>query len=185
MVDAAVNPFTVKAAFIRYWNRKVRSNRPHPAFFFAKLSPLSAPDAAAFSTLASAGKLASRIRDFCAAASLLCPSTPAASWSASSSSGGGAGSAAPFKNYENGNFSSYGNSGGGGADQFAVYSSGKSGPVDSFKRYGKGSLGWNDSFTNYEAGGNVGTSSFSSYTTGPPVVPGSSLGMPGRPTRWR
>ncbi|RLN36004.1 BURP domain-containing protein 14-like [Panicum miliaceum] len=176
-----VNPFTAKAAFIRYWNRKVRSNRPHPAFFFAKLSPLSAPDAAAFSTLASAGKLASRIRDFCAAASLLCPSTPAASWSASSSSssvegaaggvassgaGASAGSPAPFKNYENGNFSSYGNSGGGGADQFAVYSSGKSGPVDSFKRYGKGSLGRNDSFTIYEVGGNVGTSSFSSYTTG-------------------
>ncbi|CAN6162286.1 unnamed protein product [Urochloa humidicola] len=184
-LPAAVNPFTAKAAFIRYWNRKVRSNRPHPAFFFAKLSPLSAPDAAAFSTLASAGKLASRIRDFCAAASLLCPSSPAASWSTSSSSGevdgatagsvsssssggngGGGGTAAPFKNYENGNFSSYGNSGGGGADEFAAYSSGKSGPVDSFKRYGKGSLGRNDSFTNYESGGNVGTSSFTSYTTG-------------------
>ncbi|TKW32709.1 hypothetical protein SEVIR_2G185600v4 [Setaria viridis] len=186
-----VNPFTAKAAFIRYWNRKVRSNRPHPAFFFAKLSPLSAPDAAAFSTLASAGKLASRIRDFCAAASLLCPSTPAASWSASSSSvedgaagiassGGGAGSAAPFKNYENGNFSSYGNSGGGGADQFAAYSSGKSGPVDSFKRYGKGSLGRNDSFTNYEAGGNVGTSSFSSYTTGATGGAGEFAGYAGQ-----
>ncbi|XP_062200059.1 BURP domain-containing protein 14-like [Phragmites australis] len=169
-----VNPFTVKAAFIRYWNRKVRSNSPHPpAFFFAKLSPLSAPDAAAFSTLASAGKLASRLRDFCAAASLLCPSTPAASWSASSSNvegaagaaSGGPGAAAPFKNYENGNFSSYGNSGGGGADQFAVYSRGKSGPVDSFRRYGKGSLGRNDSFTTYETEGNVGTSSFNSYTT--------------------
>ncbi|KAF8643490.1 hypothetical protein HU200_066840 [Digitaria exilis] len=172
----AVNPFTAKAAFIRYWNRKIRSNRPHPAFFFAKLSPLSAPDATAFSTLASAGKLASRIRDFCAAASLLCLSSPAASWSETSSSvegssanvassGSGAGSNAPFKNYENGNFSSYGNSGGGGSDQFAVYSSGKSGPIDSFKRYGKGSLGRNDSFTSYEAGGNVGTSSFASYTT--------------------
>ncbi|RLM86218.1 BURP domain-containing protein 14-like [Panicum miliaceum] len=190
-----VNPFTAKAAFIRYWNRKVRSNRPHPAFFFAKLSPLSAPDAAAFSTLASAGKLASRIRDFCAAASLLCPSTPAASWSASSpsvegaaggaaSSGAGAGasegSPAPFKNYENGNFSSYGNSGGGGADQFAVYSSGKSGPVDSFKRYGKGSLGRNDSFTNYEVGGNVGTSSFSSYTTGATGGAGEFAGYAGQ-----
>jgi hypothetical protein len=190
-----VNPFTAKAAFIRYWNRKVRSNRPHPAFFFAKLSPLSAPDAAAFSTLASAGKLASRIRDFCAAASLLCPSTPAASWSASSSSledgaagatssssssGGGGGSNAPFKNYENGNFSSYGNSGGGGADQFAAYSSGKSGPVDSFKRYGKGSLGRNDSFTNYESGGNIGTSSFSSYTTGATGGAGEFAGYAGQ-----
>ncbi|TVU00847.1 hypothetical protein EJB05_53695, partial [Eragrostis curvula] len=172
-----VNPFTAKAAFIRYWNRKVRSTRPHPAFFFAKLSPLSAPDATAFSTLASAGKLASRIHDFCAAASLLCPSTPAASWSASSSttvegaaaagaSGGSGGGSAPFKDYENGNFSSYGNSGGGGADQFALYSRAKSNPVDSFRRYGKGSLGRNDSFTSYEAENNIGTSSFSSYTTG-------------------
>ncbi|KAG0543344.1 hypothetical protein BDA96_02G182200 [Sorghum bicolor] len=183
-----VNPFTAKAAFIRYWNRKVRGNRPHPAFLFAKLSPLSAPDAATFSTLASAGKLASRIRDFCAAASLLCPSTPAASWSAASSSssvdggaaGGVAASSAPFKNYENGNFSSYGNSGGGGSDQFAVYSSGKSGPVDSFKRYGKGSLGRNDSFANYEEGGNVGTSSFNSYTTGATGGAGEFAGYAGQ-----
>ncbi|KAL6655827.1 hypothetical protein ACP70R_006653 [Stipagrostis hirtigluma subsp. patula] len=174
-LPAPVNPFTAKAAFIRYWNRKVRSSRPHPAFLFAKLSPLSAPDAAAFSALAARGKLASRVRDFCAAASLLCPSNPAASWSESSSTvegaaagaaSGGSGAAAPFKNYENGNFTSYGNSGAGGADQFAVYSRGKSNPVDSFKRYGKGSQGRNDSFTTYEAEGNVGTSSFSSYTTG-------------------
>ncbi|KAK3133114.1 hypothetical protein QOZ80_6AG0532520 [Eleusine coracana subsp. coracana] len=173
-----VNPFTAKAAFIRYWNRKVHSARPHPAFFFAKLSPLSAPDAAAFSTLASAGKLASRIRDFCVAASLLCPSPPSASWSSSSptakdaadaqnASGGGSGSGAPFKDYENGNFSSYGNNGGGGADQFAVYSRGKNGdPMDSFRRYGKASLGRNDSFATYESGNNVGTSTFASYTTG-------------------
>ncbi|KAJ1289301.1 hypothetical protein BS78_02G153900 [Paspalum vaginatum] len=187
---APVNPFTAKAAFIRYWNRKVRSNRPHPAFFFAKLSPLSAPDAATFSTLASAGKLASRIRDFCAAASLLCPSTPAASWSASSSSSvegaagvassHGAGSTAPFRSYENGNFSSYGNSGGGGADQFAVYSSGKTGPVDSFRRYGKGSLGRNDSFTHYDEGGNVGTSSFTSYTTAATGGAGEFAGYAGQ-----
>jgi hypothetical protein len=175
-----VNPFTAKAAFIRYWNRKVRSTRPHPAFFFAKLSPLSAPDAAAFSTLASAGKLASRIRDFCAAASLLCPSTPPASWSpspspptmksaedAAASNGSSVGGTAPFKDYENGNFTSYGNrGGGGGADQFAFYSRAKSNPVDSFRRYGKGSLGRNDSFTSYEEGNNIGTSSFTSYTTG-------------------
>ncbi|NP_001310332.1 BURP domain-containing protein 14-like precursor [Zea mays] len=187
-----VNPFTAKAAFIRYWNRKVSSNRPHPAFLFAKLSPLSAPDAATFSNLASAGKLASRIHDFCDAASLLCPSTPAASWSASStsmdgaagvaSSGGGSGaaSAAPFKDYENGNFSSYGNSGGGGSDQFAIYSSGKSGPVDSFKRYGKGSLGRNDSFANYEEGANVGTSTFNSYTTGATGGAGEFAGYAGQ-----
>jgi hypothetical protein len=184
--ELPASPFTAKAAFVRYWNRKVHSNRPHPAFFFAKLSPLSAPDAAAFSTLAAAGQLGSRIRAFCAAASLLCPTTPGSSWSKSSSDGdgaaaaaapaggggggGGGGGAAPFKNYENGNFSSYGNSGGGGADQFAVYSSGQSnggggggGGVDSFRRYGKGSQGRNDSFTSYEAGGNVGTSSFTSY----------------------
>lgn len=177
--ELPASPFTAKAAFVRYWNRKVHSNRPHPAFFFAKLSPLSAPDAAAFSTLAAAGQLGSRIRAFCAAASLLCPTTPGSSWSKSSSDGegaaaaaapagggGGGGGAAPFKNYENGNFSSYGNSGGGGADQFAVYSTGHSnggGGVDSFRRYGKGSQGRNDSFTSYEAGGNVGTSSFTSY----------------------
>jgi hypothetical protein len=144
-----VNPFTAKAAFIRYWNRKVPSSRPHPAFFFAKLSPLSAPDAAAFSTLASAGKLAS---------------TPVASWSASSPSptakdaedgSASSGGTAPFKDYENGNFTSYGNKGAGGADQFAFYSRGESNPVDTFKRYGKGSLGRDDSFTSYEAENNI------------------------------
>ncbi|XP_040383740.1 BURP domain-containing protein 14-like [Oryza brachyantha] len=181
--ELPASPFTAKAAFVRYWNRKVHSNRPHPAFLFAKLSPLSAPDAAAFSALAAAGQLGSRIRAFCAAASLLCPTTPASSPSksssgegpaAASSDGGGAaaaaaaagGGAAPFKNYENGNFSSYGNSGGGGADQFAVYSGGETSPVDSFRRYGKGSQGRNDSFTSYEAGGNVGTANFTSYNSG-------------------
>ncbi|KAF0914798.1 hypothetical protein E2562_031524 [Oryza meyeriana var. granulata] len=166
--ELPANPFTAKAAFVRYWNRKVHSNRPHPAFFFAKLSPLSPPDAAAFSTLAAAGQLGSRIRAFCAAASLLCPKTPSSSWTKSSSGEGAAAAAgaAPFKNYENGNFSSYGNSGGGGADQFAVYSSGQSSPVDSFRRYGKGSQGRNDSFTSYEAEGNVGTASFTSYNGG-------------------
>ncbi|CAM0951018.1 unnamed protein product [Alopecurus aequalis] len=169
-----VNPFTAKAAFIRYWNRKVHSNRLHPAFFFAKLSPLSAPDAAAFSSLAAAGQLGSRLPAFCVAASILCPATFDAIWSGSSSvSGEASGSspasnstAAPFKNYDNGNFSSYGNSGGGGADAFAVYSRGQINPVDSFRRYGKGSLGRNDSFATYEALGNVGTASFNSYNSG-------------------
>ncbi|PNT64409.1 hypothetical protein BRADI_4g28200v3 [Brachypodium distachyon] len=173
----AVNPFTAKAAFIRYWNRKVHSSRLlHPAFFFAKLSPLSAPDAATFSSLAAAGQLASRLPAFCAAASILCPATSDAVWSGSSVAAGDASGntspassgsgTAPFKNYDNGNFSSYGNNGGGGADAFAVYSRGQINPVDSFRRYGKGSLGRNDSFATYEALGNVGTASFNSYTTG-------------------
>jgi hypothetical protein len=156
-----VNPFTAKAAFIWYWNRKVPSARPHPAFFFAKLSPLSTPDAAAFSTLASAGKLAS---------------TPVASWSASSPSptakdaedgGASSGGTVPFKDYENGNFTSYGNKGGGGADQFAFYSRGKSNPVDTFKRYGKGWLAGPERLLHELRGGeqhHIGTSSFTSYT---------------------
>ncbi|XP_037445838.1 BURP domain-containing protein 14-like [Triticum dicoccoides] len=168
-----VNPFTAKAAFIRYWNRKVHGSRLHPAFFFAKLSPLSAPDAVAFSNLASAGQLGSRLPAFCTAASILCPSTSGAIWSGSGPSKAGdasgspaTNSSAPFKNYANGNFSSYGNSGGGGADAFAVYSRGQVNPVDSFHRYGKGSLGRNDSFATYQALGNVGTASFNSYTAG-------------------
>uniref|UniRef100_A0A0D9XCK6 BURP domain-containing protein n=1 Tax=Leersia perrieri TaxID=77586 RepID=A0A0D9XCK6_9ORYZ len=175
---ATANPFTAKAAFVRYWNRKVHANRPHPAFLFAKLSPLSAPDAAAFSALAAAGQLGSRIRAFCAAASLLCPITPPSKSSTSPSPSeegpSGDGSSAPFKNYQNGNFSSYGNHGGGGTDQFAVYTSGQSGSNngggggggDVFRRYGKGSQGRNDSFTSYETEGNVGNASFASYNGG-------------------
>ncbi|CAL5088824.1 unnamed protein product [Urochloa decumbens] len=161
----AVNPFTAKAAFIRYWNRKVRSNRPHPAFFFAKLSPLSAPDAAAFSTLASAGKLASRIRDFCAAASLLCPSVPAASCY---ESGGNVGTSS-FTSYttgaigDAGEFASYAGGTNTAAATFATYDSGGNTRAHEFSAYAQDANSDVGSFISYDKGANAAAESFKTY----------------------
>ncbi|KAG0485617.1 hypothetical protein HPP92_009696 [Vanilla planifolia] len=103
--SAKLNPFTEKAALIRYWNRKVPNNLLHPPFFLSKLTPLSAADATAFSSLAVPDpfKLTSRLSALCSAANLLCPSSTSPSPSLSSSPRDSA-----FSAYQNSNFSNYG-----------------------------------------------------------------------------
>ncbi|KAL6901008.1 hypothetical protein ACP4OV_005684 [Aristida adscensionis] len=154
----AVNPFTAKAAFIRYWNRKVPNNRPHPAFFVSKLSPL--PAAAAASFPADLPAIRDRLPMLCAKAALLCPA--AATPSPAASKGGGG----PFKGYSNANFTNYGTGGGAGADSFQAYSPDLNIAADLFRRYGRDSSARADSFTAYEADGNVVTANFSSYAGG-------------------
>ncbi|RLM62204.1 uncharacterized protein C2845_PM14G10270 [Panicum miliaceum] len=155
----AVNPFTVKAAFIRYWNRKVPNNRPHPAFFVAKLSPLPAADTASFpSTLP---YIRARLPALCSRAGLLCAGPAADADAASLAKATG-----PFKGYSNANFSNYGTGGDQGADSFRNYSPDLNIAADSFRRYGRDSSGRADRFESYEADGNVVTANFTSYAGG-------------------
>ncbi|CAO2206589.1 unnamed protein product [Urochloa humidicola] len=163
----AVNPFTAKAAFIRYWNRKVPNNRPHPAFFVSKLSPLPAADSASFPS--ALPDIRARLPALCSKAGLLCPA-PAASADADAASlaaagprGGGGG---PFKGYSNANFSNYGTGGESGADSFRNYSPDLNIAADSFRRYARDSSGRADRFDSYESDGNVVTSNFTSYAGG-------------------
>lgn len=156
----AVNPFTAKAAFIRYWNRKVPNNRPHPAFFVARLSPLPAADTASFPS--ALPDIRARLPALCSKAALLCagPATDAGAASAGPRGGG------PFKDYSNANFTNYGTGGGGGADSFRNYSPDLNIAADSFRRYARGSTDRADSFATYEADGNVVTANFTSYAGG-------------------
>ncbi|XP_072994220.1 BURP domain-containing protein 12-like [Typha latifolia] len=157
--NSSVNPFTAKAALIRYWNRKVPNNYPHPSFFVSKVSPLSALDSATFSSLAAAGDLSARLPALCSAGRLLCGNYSApvdASLSKSTTP-------SAFSSYENSNFSSYGTGAGGGADSFASYSPDLNVPIDTFRRYSRDAAGHNDSFTSYAPDGNVVTANFTSY----------------------
>ncbi|KAK3121600.1 hypothetical protein QOZ80_8BG0656990 [Eleusine coracana subsp. coracana] len=158
---AAVNPFTAKAAFIRYWNRKVPNNRPHPAFFVAKLSPLPAAAAASFPT--SLPAIRARLPELCSKAALLCPTGESSS---SSSLAGRAPNSGPFKSYSDANFSNYGTGGVAGVDSFRAYSPDLNVVADSFRRYGRDSTGRDDRFESYESDGNVVTSNFTSYAGG-------------------
>ncbi|XP_047073324.1 BURP domain-containing protein 12-like [Lolium rigidum] len=153
--SSAVNPFTAKAAFIRYWNRKVPNNRPHPPFFLSKLSPLSAADAASFPS--SLADIRARLPTLCSKASLLCPSSHVASLAARKG---------PFNSYNNANFTNYGSGAATGTDGFTNYSPDVNIAVDSFRRYGRDSSGRADTFTTYEANGNVVTANFTSYAGG-------------------
>ncbi|KAF7052897.1 hypothetical protein CFC21_060921 [Triticum aestivum] len=153
--SSSVNPFTAKAAFIRYWNRKVPNNRPHPAFFVSKLSPLPAADAASFPS--SLPDITARLPTLCSKAALLCPSSDVASL---------ADRKGQFKSYSDANFTNYGSGAGAGTDGFSSYSPDVNVAADSFRRYGRDSSGRADSFTGYEANGNVVTANFTSYAGG-------------------
>ncbi|KAG2607051.1 hypothetical protein PVAP13_4NG189200 [Panicum virgatum] len=156
--SSAVNPFTAKAAFIRYWNRKVPNNRPHPAFFVAKLSPLPAADTASFPS--ALPDIRARLPALCSRAGLLCAG-PADAAAASLAAAAG-----PFTGYSNANFSNYGTGGDAGADAFRNYSPDLNIAADSFRRYGRDSSGRTDRFESYEADGNVVTANFTSYAGG-------------------
>lgn len=166
--STAVNPFTAKAAFIRYWNRKVPNNRPHPAFFVAKLSPLPAADSASFPS--ALPDIRARLPALCSRAGLLCAgpasSAGADADAASLAAAAGTRGGGPFKGYSNANFSNYGSGGDGGADSFRSYSPDLNIAADSFRRYARDSSDRADRFESYEADGNVVTANFTSYAGG-------------------
>nr|BAK05386.1 predicted protein [Hordeum vulgare subsp. vulgare] len=154
---ASVNPFTAKAAFIRYWNRKVPNNRPHPAFFVSKLSPLPAADAASFPS--SLPDIRARLPTLCSKAALLCPSSSGSESDVAARKG-------PFTGYRDANFTNYGSGAGAGTDGFKNYSPDVNIAGDSFRRYGRDSSARADLFSTYEANGNVVTANFTSYAGG-------------------
>ncbi|PKA66593.1 BURP domain-containing protein 12 [Apostasia shenzhenica] len=158
---ASQNPFTEKAALIRYWNRKVHNNLPHPAFLVSKLTPLSMVDAAAFSTIAAGdpSKLSSRLTSFCSAAGLLCQADLAPSLATNPRD-------SDFAGYQNSNFTNYGAGVNRGPSSFKNYSDDLNVPVDTFRRYGRDSVFHNSSFSSYDRDGNVVTANFTSYGTG-------------------
>lgn len=157
---SSTNPFTAKAALIRYWNRKVSNNLPHPYFIVSKLTPLSAVDASTFSTLATGdpSKLSTHLFSFCSSAALLCSTdlTPSLSSHPGDSD---------FTKYESSNFTNYDNEAAGGLSSFKNYSDGLNVPFDTFRRYGRDSAGHDDSFSFYAPDGNVVTANFTSYGT--------------------
>ncbi|CAL9174380.1 unnamed protein product, partial [Musa hybrid cultivar] len=159
--ESAPNPFTARAAVIRYWNRKVPMSRPQPAFLLAKLSPLSAVDSATFSSLAAAdpSALSTRLPALCAAARLLCSPAQANTYSAAARKD----DSSAFASYQNSNFSDYGTGASGGRSAFKHYSDDLNVPVDTFRRYSRDSTGHNDSFASYAPDGNVVTANFTSY----------------------
>ncbi|PKU76880.1 BURP domain-containing protein 12-like [Dendrobium catenatum] len=151
------NPFTEKAALLRYWNRKIPNSSRHPQFLVSKLTPLSISDAAKFSTIAASDpfKLSSSLPSFCSAAALLCTTelTPSLASHPSDSA---------FSSYENSNFSNYANTASEGLSSFKNYF-GNEVPLSTFNRYGHDSGGHNDSFAKYGPG-NVDTgANFTSY----------------------
>ncbi|KAK8933189.1 BURP domain-containing protein 12 [Platanthera zijinensis] len=153
----SANPFTEKAALIRYWNRKIPNNLPHPDFLVSKLTPLSAAAAATFYKLASTDPtlLSSRLSSFCSAAGLLCPADLNTSLSHSPQP--------DFKAYQNSNFTNYVTDVNGGVSSFKNYSDNLNVPVDTFRRYNPHSVFNTDKFTSYARDGNVVTANFTSY----------------------
>ncbi|KAM0906400.1 hypothetical protein ACQ4PT_016816 [Festuca glaucescens] len=141
--SSAVNPFTAKAAFIRYWNRKVPNNRPHPAFFVSKLSPLSAADAASFPS--SFADIRARLPTLCSKASLLCPSSDANG------------------NVVTANFTSYAGGATGGSGSFTAYATETNAPDSKFTNYDAGANGRARGFTTYSQDANTGTNNFAGY----------------------
>ncbi|WOL03151.1 BURP domain-containing protein 12-like [Canna indica] len=159
----APNPFTARAALIRYWNRKVPTNRTQPAFLLARLSPLSALDSATFSSLAAGdpSALSPRLTALCAAARILCNPADSNTYSASARKD----DSSAFASYQNSNFSDYGTDAAGGRNAFKSYSDNLNVPVDTFRRYSRDSVGHNDSFASYAPDGNVVTANFTSYAS--------------------
>ncbi|MQL97235.1 hypothetical protein Taro_029922 [Colocasia esculenta] len=156
----ADNPFSAKAALIRYWTRKIPNGQSKPAFLLSKASPLSAADAALYERLAAQrGGLTERLRSFCSAAALFCFPELAPTLDRE-------GGSANFAVYSSKDFSNYGTGKAGGLDSFKNYSENENVPIDSFRRYSRGSTGHADRFTRYAPNGNVVTANFTSYATG-------------------
>ncbi|KAH0461842.1 hypothetical protein IEQ34_009417 [Dendrobium chrysotoxum] len=129
---SSLNPFTEKAALLRYWNRKIPNSSPHPAFLVSKLTPLSISNAAKFSTLAASDpfKLSSTLPTFCSAAALLCTA---------------------FSSDDNSNFTNNGADAGGGVSGFRNYfGTDAGGGVSGFRNYlGTDAGGGVSGFRNY------------------------------------
>ncbi|KAI6682930.1 hypothetical protein NL676_028843 [Syzygium grande] len=155
------NPFTPRAAFVRYWKAQVSDDRPPPAFLLSKASPLSAAAYALLAKLAAGNSLSSHLRLFCSLANLFCSFDED-----SRSTQNDLDEDANFAVYSNKRFASYGTDRVGGADSFKNYSEGLNKPDFSFKKYTKDGSGHSEGFASYATDGNVANGSFASYGFG-------------------
>ncbi|CAM8878494.1 unnamed protein product [Rhodiola kirilowii] len=156
---AGENPFTPKAAVMRYWTKEIRNGLPAAPFLLSKASPMSAVEAARFGKLADQNGISSALPDFCTAAELLCFPDLGQSLEKHDTD-------ANFKGYTLQNFTNYGTDRLGGIDSFKNYSDGVNIPNDSFRRYSRDAVGHKDAFTSYASDANVVDQSFNTYGSG-------------------
>ncbi|CAI9108982.1 OLC1v1008705C1 [Oldenlandia corymbosa var. corymbosa] len=164
---AKESPLTAKASLIRYWNDHISNNLPKPSFLLSKVSPLSVVNSAYFTKLASQKALSSHLSLFCSFANLFClidTNAPQTKTNLPKD--------ASFSFYTNKQFSNYGSSRLGGADEFKNYSNGVNFATGSFSRYSRGSNDHHEEFTSYADDGNVASSNFTSYSSA--AIGGSS-----------
>uniref|UniRef100_A0A7N0TEZ6 BURP domain-containing protein n=1 Tax=Kalanchoe fedtschenkoi TaxID=63787 RepID=A0A7N0TEZ6_KALFE len=154
---AGENPFTPKAAVMRYWTKEIRNGLAQPDFLLSKASPMSAVEVARFGKLADQNGISTALPAFCAAAELLCFPDLGQSLEKHESD-------VNFKGYTVQNFTNYGTDRLGGMDSFKNYSDYF--PNDSFRRYSRNAVGHNDKFASYAAEANVVDESFNTYGTG-------------------
>lgn len=152
------NPFTAKAAAIRYWNKHILAN--NSSFLLSKASPLSAADSAFFTTRAADKTLSSHLSAFCSKAHLFCLLHEEAPLPQNHPSD------AEFAVYTNKQFAAYGNSRLGGVDQFKNYSDGLNFAAGAFARYSRAATGHHEDFSGYADDANVAASNFTSYAAG-------------------
>ncbi|OWM65394.1 polygalacturonase 1 beta-like protein 3 [Punica granatum] len=161
------NPFTARAALIRYWNRHIstRLPTPPPPFLLSKASPLNAAESAYLAKLATTSSLSAHHRTFCSLAHLFCSFEPEPD-SLPPIAGSNDKLDANFAVYTSKQFSNYGTSRRSGSDLFKNYSAGINTLNDSFKKYSKGSTAHSEGFANYALDGNVANGSFANYGFG-------------------
>ncbi|KAK4782514.1 hypothetical protein SAY86_016616 [Trapa natans] len=163
------NPFTAKAALIRYWNSHISTApwNPPPPFLLSKASPLAAADLAYLVRLAATNSLSAHLPSFCSLAHLICSFEPEpdAQSSAATSVGPREASFAAYREKLK-HFSNYGTARRGGSDSFKNYSAGANTADEVFKRYGNGAAGHGEGFASYAAEGNLANGSFGNYGFG-------------------
>ncbi|CAN0839557.1 Polygalacturonase 1 beta-like protein 3 [Linum grandiflorum] len=154
--EAIHNPFSPKAASIRYWNNHVLSGLPKSHFLLSKASPLTASQSAFLTKLAAQNSLSSHLHSFCSLANLFC------SFDSDSSSSQFHSNFAIYTS--NRRFSNYATAG--GVDSFKNYSTGINSASDSFLKYSPRSNRHNEVFANYAVDANVATATFGNYGSG-------------------
>ncbi|KAL8154227.1 hypothetical protein V2J09_011987 [Rumex salicifolius] len=158
LAESKENPFTVKAALIRYWNKHITNNLPKPEFLFSKASPLTTIESAFLSKLASENDLSSHVSTFCSSANLFCQFESQVDHPKKIN--------ADFSSYTSKPFTSYGAASVRGTDSFKNYSVGINMPTNTFTHYSSSSGGHNEMFTSYADNANVGDDGFTSYSPG-------------------
>ncbi|CAN6466194.1 unnamed protein product [Victoria cruziana] len=153
----SVNPFSPKAALLRYW-RRTFLNDELPVFLLGKASPLNATQAAIYAHYIDTHNLQEHLPSFCASANLYCTSLKKKQKKSSAP----APDSQSFTEYSDRDFSTYIKPGNFGTSDFTNYSVRSNVAKDNFVTYDSSVV---QQFTRYESEGNVGAGRFSKYDT--------------------